>query len=357
MWAARLLFLLVRTGATHPCRLALSRTKAKAGALLGLCARQVHRLCVRYAEHGPAGPASLLTRGARHALIADMVSLVFALLAATQPPDALAGCHAVQRQDLRWEYECAGLLATTDDLSVLPEAGTAWDEAFMLRTLSYEARTPGYPKRSIGKLRVGDREIEVIHFEKDERGGSIAVIDRAEGRRRFFCRGTVARCDAVLAVLAPLPWKGGPPAPIPREVGPRVPLFREVPEAPNGCDEVDVGDGAGFLCRADAADASWSGAFWFTYPSEAPLRYSLTRNVPMLGSLQSQPRATIEKLPCRLNGTATTCTRVLSEKDGRPMFAIHALVRRGDEYVIALCTGPGNKARIPACTALFEDLP
>jgi hypothetical protein len=41
-----------------------SLTKVKAGALVGLSARQVHRLCVRYALHGPAGLVSL-QRGRR----------------------------------------------------------------------------------------------------------------------------------------------------------------------------------------------------------------------------------------------------------------------------------------------------
>jgi hypothetical protein len=34
-------------------------TKAKAGELLGLSGRQVHRLCVRYGQRGPAGLVSL----------------------------------------------------------------------------------------------------------------------------------------------------------------------------------------------------------------------------------------------------------------------------------------------------------
>ena len=66
-----------------------------------------------------------------------------------------------------------------------------------------------------------------------------------------------------------------------------MPLFSEAPEAPNGWDEEDYGDGAGFLCRPDADDTSWSGASWFMYPSEAPLRDPLNRNVPMLGSLEA----------------------------------------------------------------------
>jgi len=97
-------------------------TKAKAGELLGLCARQVHRLCVRFAQHGPAGLVSLQRgRPSNHRLPGELreraVAIVrehYADFGPTLAHEKLLELHdlRVGRETLRKWLTAAGLWTT-----------------------------------------------------------------------------------------------------------------------------------------------------------------------------------------------------------------------------------------------------
>jgi len=117
-----------------------SLTKAKAGELVGLSARQVHRLCVRYAQHGPAGLVSLQRgRPSNHRLPDDVreraVAIVrehYADFGPTLAREKLLDLHDVRvgRETLRKWLAAAGLWTTRRERAARSTsrgiAGTAW---------------------------------------------------------------------------------------------------------------------------------------------------------------------------------------------------------------------------------------
>ena len=150
-----------------------SLTKAKAGELVGLSARQVHRLCVRYAQHGPAGLVSLQRgRPSNHRLPDDVreraVAIVrehYAVFGPTLAREKLLDLHDVRvgRETLRKWLAAAGLWTTR-------------------RERAREVHQPRYRRDCLGEL----VQIDGCDHEWFERRGLrctlLVYVDDATGR-------------------------------------------------------------------------------------------------------------------------------------------------------------------------------
>lgn len=318
-------------------------------------------LCRR--PHSDREEPPLSTRGVSARDMAARVVVPFAMVAlllhltmaaSPVPQSPLAGCLALLQPFPVWEYECEGLLAGMYDLEEGTREGFAkrmagWvlegQESRAWELLAAAASTPGPPKRLVVARALRGASTDVIQLEKDGRGAALMSVQMPLGMRVLVCRGALTHCDGVLAALASLPWKSGPPAEVAEVKVPRAPIFGR-PVVPSGCMDTYYTSGGSLSCGD-------TGIYWYAFPTEALAlrKVEQFRSVVLEGE---EPPSNLQSIHqrCRLNGVMTTCTRITFDSEDGPGFLVSGIVPRGNEFLVGFCLSPGTD--VTPCSMLIR---